>query len=250
MEIANLLHKSSMEFLSTMMFHIIGSIAPTAVANGIALMVIVYYSAKISGGHINPAVSLTFFVLGHINFIELLAYIVSQMTGAMTGALILVALLPNVSVGETIAYDSIIPSGCFTPNPILSNTQVLFWEFVFTTVFIIPIFSVVWYTQNKSGYGNTGPIIVGLSLLCNALACGPYTGASFNPARSIGSYTVFKCPYKRVEMYIIGEFLGGLCAALFIMPWYGISATSWYATSQVTQYLTSGSSRNLEIRTA
>jgi len=247
MEIGSLAHKVSMEFISTMVFHIIGSICPTAIANGLALIVMVYYSAKISGGHLNPAVSFTFFILGHINMIEFFAYMVSQFSGAIVGGLFIAALMPNMNVGD----DNNTTTGCFAPIKELSNGRVFFWEFLFTTMFIIPIFSVVWYTQNKNGYGNTGPIIVGLSLFSNALACGPYTGASLNPARSLGSYTVFHCEYRDVYTYVLGEFLGGLCAAFFIMPWYGISSTAWYREnlSSMIPYVTSGSKNNIEIRT-
>lgn len=255
MEIANLFNKASMEFISTCMFHIIGSISPTAYANGIALMVLVYYSAKISGGHLNPAVSFTFMLLGHINIIEFFAYIISQFTGAMVGGLMIAALVPSLGVSKSIdsAPHNSYYSGCFTPNDNLTNAQVFFWEFVFTTMFIIPIFSVVWYTQNKSGYGNTGPIIVGLSLLSNALACGPFTGASLNPARSLGSYTVFKCDYRQIYTYVLGEFLGGLCAAIFVMPWYGIAVNTWYkklleSKRGVSDYLSTNSKRIVEYR--
>lgn len=255
MDFLSLFNKSSMEFISVCMFHIIGSISPTPYANGIALMVLVYYSAKISGGHLNPAVSLTFFILGHINIIEFFAYIFSQFTGAMVGALMISALVPSIRVSQDmIESEYHYYSGCFSPNHELTHVQVFFWEFVFTTMFIIPIFSVVWYTQHKSGYGNTGPIMVGLSLLSNALACGPFTGASLNPARSLGSYTVFKCQYKQIYTYIFGEFLGGICAAMFIMPWYGISINSWYkeliqGKKEIVEYLSTNSKREIEYKT-
>jgi MIP family channel proteins len=248
MEIKSLIHQVSIEFISTMMFHVIGSISPTAIANGLALIVMVYYSAKISGGHLNPAVSFTFLILGHINIIEFFAYILSQFSGAIVGGLLIAALIPGASIGQTIQSD-MYSTGCFTPIKDLSDSEVFFWEFVFTTIFIIPIFSVVWYTQNKNGYGNTGPIIVGLSLFSNALACGPYTGASLNPARSLGSFAVFDCEYRNIYTYILGEFLGGFCAALFIMPWYGISNKPWYASETLTAYLLSGSKHNIEIKT-
>eukprot|EP00798_Chlamydomonas_sp_ICE-L_P019572 gene19570-26256_t len=55
------------EFTGSMIFHFIGSASPTPAANGIALIVLVYFTAKISGAHLNPAVSFTFMLLGHTN---------------------------------------------------------------------------------------------------------------------------------------------------------------------------------------
>lgn len=120
-------------------------------------------------------------------------------------------------------------SGCFQPAANISHAQVYGWEALGTLFFIIPIFAVIWFSIRKSGYGNTGPFIIGCSFIANALAVGPYTGAAFNPARLVASPVVFKCPHNHnVLYYILGEFTGGVLSPILIIPWYGISATSWY----------------------
>ena len=241
------------EFVCMSMFHLIGSISPTAVANGVTLIVLVYYSAKISGAHLNPAVSLTFCILGHITPVEFLMYSVFQLLGAITGALLIAALFA-VPPGEAPGDDHDL--GCFTPSTELLagyGGRILLWEAIFTCCFIVPVFSVVWYTQQKKGYGNTGPIIVGLSLMSCAFACGPYTGAALNPARAMASFIVFSCPYRRIYAYVIGEFLGGLVAPLFIAPWYGISSKAWYngwIHPNIRMNVAMGSRRFIEIKTA
>ena len=215
------------EAFGCMVFHFIGSVSSTAVVNGICLMVLVYYTAKVSGGHLNPAVSLTFLILGHANPVEFVMYITCQIIGCIMGALWIAALVPHVYVGS--APPSNFAAGCFLPDYQLSEAEVFGWEAVGTFCFIVPIFSVVWYTQHKSGYGNTGPLIVGLSLLSTAIAVGPWTGAALNPARAIGSPVVFDCPSEHFTgFYIIGEFVGAMCAACAIVPWYGISSNPWY----------------------
>lgn len=229
----HLYSKFSHEMVSVMIFHFIGSIAPTAMANSVVLMVLVFYTAKTSGAHLNPAASLTFMLLGHTNPIELLVYWMAQVTGAICGALWIACLLP-LQIGHhtdhTDHTNGIIKyRGCFIPHPDLTKTQVFGWEAVCTFTFLVPVFSVVWYTTQKKGYGNTGPIMIGLSLLGSALAAGPFTGASLNPARTLGSAIVFDCKNTSfLGSYIAGEMCAACIVPFFIMPWFGIHYDAWY----------------------
>ena len=228
--VADVVNRTVVELLACMMFHFIGSVSPTPWANGIALMVLVYFSAKISGAHLNPAVTLTFCLLGHTPPSEVLAYWAAQVAGCALGALWIACLVPGLAVRATPDGPFAALYGCFVPNESLSDLQVFAWEAVCTCSFIIPVFSVVWYSASKYGYGTTGPLIVGLSLLANALACGQFTGASLNPARTVASPIVFACPrVGSTYAYVLGELLGGTVAVVAIVPWYGISRHSWYA---------------------
>jgi aquaporin TIP len=227
---SNVVTRMFAEALACAMFHFIGSVSPTASANGLALMVLVYYTAKVSGAHLNPAVTMTFCLLGHTTPIEVIFYWIGQVMGCITGALWLAALVPNLHIGAPIpdGQDGQV-SGCFVPMDRLSNAHVFAWEAVGTFCFIVPIYSVVWYTQTKSGYGNTGPLIVGLSLMATAMAVGPWTGAALNPARAVGSQIVFHCPSKsKLVYYVLGELVGALVAPCAIIPWYGISSDPWF----------------------
>ena len=206
-----------------MMFHFIGSISPTPWANGIALMVMVYYTAKTSGAHLNPALTLAFSILGYTNPLEVIIYWVAQVSGCIVGALWMWLLIPPPLDNTPLI------TGCFVPSPLLSNAKIFAWEAFCTFSFLLPIFSVVWYTVHKQGYGNTGPLIVGLSLVANAFAAGPYTGAALNPARVLGSMAVFHCPSNHTAIYyILGEFLGAALVPVAIFPFYGINDEAWY----------------------
>jgi glycerol uptake facilitator-like aquaporin len=220
-----LISKFFIELCACMIFHFVGSISATPWANGIILMVLVYYTAKITGAHLNPALSLTFTMLGHTNPLEMLVYWAAQVLGCMLGALWLAILVPGLRIG---ASGSEQYSGCFYPAHGTSAIQVFGLEAICTFNFIVPIFSVVWYTIHKKGYGNTGPLMVGLSLIANAFAAGPFTGGSLNPARSLGSVVVFDCDNRYLKNYILGQLLGGALVPLFVMPWYGISPKAWY----------------------
>lgn len=208
------------ELSASMIFHFIGSLSPTPYANGIALIVLVYYTAKISGAHLNPALSLTFTLLGYTNPLEMLAYWCAQVSGCIIGALWIKVLVPS-SMGFS-------NQGCFYPDGALSNSLIFGWEAFCTFTFILPIFTVVWYTIHKTGYGNTGPIIVGLSLVANAYAAGPFTGAALNPARVLGSLAVFDCSKEHALYYILGELLGAAMVPICVIPFYGINENAWW----------------------
>lgn len=217
----HLIVKVLAEFSATMIFHFIGSLSPTPYANGIALIVLVYYTAKISGAHLNPALSFTFTLLGYTNPFEMMVYWFAQVVGCIFGALWIKLLVPNVDN---------LNNGCFYPNGSMSNALIMGWEAFCTFTFFVPIFTVVWYTIHKAGYGNTGPIIVGLSLVANAYAAGPFTGAALNPARVLGSLIVFRCNQTHALYYILGEFLGALLVPLCVIPFYGINENAWWLT--------------------
>ena len=216
------------EFIGCCFFHFIGSVSPTPATNAVALMALVYFTAKVSGAHLNPAVSTAFMLLGHINPLELVAYALAQILGCITGALWIAALVPGALVGGS---DELATIGCFAPAADLSSARIFGWEAFATLAFLLPVFSVVWYTQNKSGYGTTGPVMVGLSLLSAAYAAAPYTGAALNPARAVASHVVFHCPTRStssLKFYVLGEFVGACIVPLIIVPWYGIAHNAWY----------------------
>lgn len=223
----NLISKFTAELSACMMFHFIGSISPTPWANGIALMVMVYYTAKTSGAHLNPALTLAFTLLGHTNPLEMFVYWAAQVTGCILGAFWIKLLVPFEMLGGHV--------GCFIPNTALSKSHVFGWEAFCTFTFLLPIFSVVWYTLHKAGYGNTGPLIVGLSLMANAFAAGPFTGAALNPARVLGSHIVFSCDNSYMVYYIVGEFLGATLVPLAIFPFYGVNDFAWYLDEDIVK---------------
>ena len=148
-----LFFKLIVEFLACMIFHLIGSVASTPTANGIALIVLVYFTAKISGSHLNPCISTTFTLLGYTHPFDMLMYWIAQISGCIVGALWISALVPGMEVGELVPFDKLSVSGCFIPQDDLSNSRIYGWEALCTFCFILPIFAVVWYTQEKSGYG-------------------------------------------------------------------------------------------------
>ena len=102
------------EFLGTMFFQMLGGGSSEGVYNGLVLMVLIFCTAEVSGGHLNPAVSFGLAVGGEMPWMKCLAYIVMQLVGAIIGALLCVGLYYESSyIGDYsanrygVAYNSI-----------------------------------------------------------------------------------------------------------------------------------------------
>lgn len=226
----SLLSKAYAEFIGCAIFHFIGSVCPTPIANAAALTTMVLYTAKVSGGHLNPAVSLTFCLLGHTHPLDVLVYWVAQTCGCISGALWIAVLIPGPGVRSGLPdapYDELV--GCIEPHRDINRLQMIGWEAIATFCFIVPVMTVVWYTQHKNGYGSNGPVMVGVALYSVALATGEWTGALVNPARTVASDLVFSCRASQMIIYyIIGQVIGAVVAPVAIVQWYGIACAPWW----------------------
>mmetsp|Transcript_20188 Transcript_20188/g.44007 ORF Transcript_20188/g.44007 Transcript_20188/m.44007 type:complete len:302 (-) Transcript_20188:579-1484(-) len=206
------------EFFGTMLFQMFGGSAPAKdtsapAANGFALVALIYAFANISGGHLNPAVSFALMCTGHMVWWKSLMYMCAQILGAIFGALIYAALIP----GLTIGYGDASP-GCFGPGNGASNANLFGWEVMMTFLLVMTVYAAA---VAKPGHGNTAPLAIGLSLYAAAISGGPYTGASLNPARTIGPAAVFHCNGVVVIIYVVAELFGAACAAGLSIFLYG-----------------------------
>jgi aquaporin Z len=148
-----------------------------ALAHGLALSVAVNAFGGISGAHFNPAVSLGFFVTGRQQHSSLGPYIVVQLLGAATAALICRIIFPNEAVVQA-------QLGLPLPAVRASPIAVMLGEFVMTFALMTAIFGTAVDARGKAvkigGFG------IGFTVAFNILAGGALTGASMNPARSFG----------------------------------------------------------------
>eukprot|EP00891_Asterochloris_glomerata_P004183 jgi/Astpho2/4183/e_gw1.00064.59.1_t len=198
-------------------FQIYGGNAPDSVAaygNGITLAILVYCTANVSGGHLNPAVTFATCLTGHTSWGKGLLYAIAQVLGGVFGALFESALLPHVHVGSGDG------PGCFThlKGVYINKGQLFWWEALMTFVLVSVVFAVA---VTKPGHGNVGPLIVGFSLFASAFIGGQFTGAALNPARVLGPAMVFHCYWDTAFIYVFGELFGGLIAAAMVLPLYG-----------------------------
>ncbi len=172
-----------------------------ALAHGIALGLAVTIAMNISGGHINPAVTIAMWVTKRIKTIEAAIYIVSQVIGALIGAAVLLVL--PAQIGAMGGW------GVPTLNPIVNVWQGIGIEALITFVLVIAVFGTIVEKRapHIAGFG------VGLALFTGILFAGPFTGAAANPARALGP-EIATLSFSHWYIYWIGPILGAVIAAL------------------------------------
>ena len=141
-----------------------------ALAFGLAIMAGVYAVGHVSGAHFNPAVSLAFALTRHFPWRSVPWYWAAQAAGALAGAAFLRATLGNrADVGTTL------PSG--------SQGEAFVWEVALTFLLMFVVMSVATDTR---AVGEAAAIAIGGTVALDSLFGGSVTGASMNPARSLG----------------------------------------------------------------
>jgi aquaporin TIP len=185
-----------------------GGLVAIALAHGLALSMAVYASGHISGGHINPAVTCAMLATRRISLPNAIAYIVSQCAGSIIAAILLKSLFPadavaKASLGATLALDS-------AGAPVLGEAATLTLEAILTFLLVTTIFGVA---VDSRGPKNVYGFAIGLTVCFDILCAGPLTGASMNPARSLGPALVGG-HWVIHEAYWLGPILGGVIAAL------------------------------------
>lgn len=214
-----LLNAVQAEFLGTLLLQLIGAASGSAVGVGLTYAVLVYATKNVSGGHLNPALTLAATVSGHMHWAKGLTYIVAQIAGALVGALLEALMIPGLHLGHN-AYRA---PGCFYPGHV-NAWQIMLWEGVLTFAFVYIAYAVM---ITKPGHGNAGPLAMGLAIWALTEAGGKYTGAAINPARLIAPAIVFFCtPQKAFWFYLIGEIIGAMIAAIVATGTFGAEAAT------------------------
>jgi MIP family channel proteins len=168
-----------------------------AITFGLVIMVMIYAVGHISGAHFNPAVSLAFTLTRHFSRTRMLAYWAAQLAGAL-----LAAALLRASLGDVAHVGATLPSG--------SQGQSFLWEFVLTFFLMFVIMAVATDTR---AVGEAAAIAIGATVGLDAMFGGPISGASMNPARSIGP-AVVSGDLHALWLYIVAPISGAALGAL------------------------------------
>jgi MIP family channel proteins len=142
---------------------------------GLTLATIVWCLGNVSGGHINPAISVAFLFSGKLNLVAAIFYVGFQLLGGMSGAYLLKSIIPD---------ESLINATVTTIHPELTPLQGFGIEFIITFILALTIFACV-DSKRKDIHGSF-PLSIGLAIVIGGLFGGPFTGGSMNPARSFG----------------------------------------------------------------
>ncbi len=224
-----MVQKLAAEFLGTALLVLIGAGSVTAttmleagtgakfseadlgvisLAFGFVIIAMVYSIGKVSGCHINPAVTIALALTGRVDWVTAAAYIVAQFAGAIVGAFGMVAVF-----GVSAAQNSILGVTAFASGT--PPLQAIAAEAIGTFILVFTIFGVA--VDSRSPVGWAG-LVIGLIVAGIIFVVAPVTGASLNPARTFG--TVFvqalfggKAFYNEYYVYVIGPVVGGALGA-------------------------------------
>lgn len=171
-----------------------GNVVIPALAHGFALLAIAFVYGGISGAHVNPAITISLLLGGKIDAVKGGIYIVMQVIGALIAAFVIEAILPEGNAGQA--------TGGITSSNLLGAGML---EFIFTFL----LATTVWQTAAHGRAGNLAPIAIGLTLAACILAGGVFSGASLNPARTLGP-AIVGGDLSYVPIYIVAQILGGV----------------------------------------
>jgi aquaporin Z len=171
--------------------------AGIALTFGLVVLAMIYALGEVSGAHLNPAVTFSFFLAQAFPGRRVPGYMVSQCVGAFAASYLLRFLFPsNATLGATA--------------PVGPAAQSFVLEFVLTLLLMFVILSVSTGAKEK---GITAGIAVGAVIALEALFAGPISGASMNPARSMAPAFV-SGHYSHLWLYLIAPVLGAATAVL------------------------------------
>ena len=180
-----------------------------ALAFGLTVMACIYVFGKISGAHLNPAVTIGLLVTKNISLIDSVYYIVAQLIGATLGSLLLFVCLgaPAVTIGGL---------GATAPGLGVSYIQAMIAECIGTFFLMLVVMGVAVDEKAEPGFAG---ISIGMTVATVIVVLGAFTGASINPARTFGPYlmdvllggTNF---WAYFPIYLIGPIVGAVLAAL------------------------------------
>jgi aquaporin Z len=201
------------EFIGTALFVLVGagSVIATqggaaglsiAFANGIGLAVAITIMLPISGGHLNPAVSLALWLSNQIDAVTLGKYVLAQLLGAIVAALLIKAIYPVSAVRMTSLG-----------TPQVSGSIGFFSAIALEALFTLFLVSAVYGTCVSPQAQRVGGFAIGLVVVVCALGGGgALTGAVMNPARAFGPALV-AWDWHAQAVYWIGPLLGAAAAA-------------------------------------
>ncbi|CAM8983748.1 unnamed protein product [Rhodiola kirilowii] len=168
-----------------------------AIVWGLAVMVLVYSVGHISGAHFNPAVTIAFATCKRHPWKQVPAYVAAQVLGSTLAA----GTLRLMFEGKQDHFAGTMPTG--------SDLQSFVIEFIITFYLMFVISGVA---TDSRAIGELAGLAVGATVLLNVMMAGPVSGASMNPARSLGP-AIVSGKYDGLWIYLVAPTLGAISGA-------------------------------------
>jgi len=182
-------------------------------AHGIALLLAVYTIGRVTGAHINPAVTIAHWATRRIETKKVAPYILGQLAGASIAGFVQLALWSSGNNPGLVQASHSTFLGDTIPSPQFGVGAVLLAEVIGTAILVFTIFG----ATDKAADPNRAGITIGFALAAIVWMFGPISGASLNPARTWGptlASAVFSLtPLGNLWIYVVGPILGGLLGA-------------------------------------
>lgn len=164
---------------------------------GLVVAVMIFATGHISGAHFNPAVTIAFAVAGRFPWKEVPAYLIAQSLAAIAASAAILGL-----IGPEAALGSTVPSVALGPAMGMEVLLTFFLMFVITSV-----------ATDSRASGHLAAVAIGGTVALCALMGGPLTGASMNPARSLGPALV-SGTFDAQWLYVVGPIGGAILGAV------------------------------------
>ncbi|MCH7595131.1 MAG: aquaporin [Planctomycetes bacterium] len=190
-----------------------------ALAHGLVLAIVVSATMNISGGHINPAVTIVMLVTRRIGFASAIGYIIAQCAGATVAGFLLSYIFQGIASagGSMTGAEAIAACSLGTPafdTEVISATGALVVEVILTFLLVFAIFG----TAVDPRAPRIGGFGIGLTVAVDILMGGPITGAAMNPARTIGTLIgggdATSALWSQHWVYWVGPVVGAVIAGL------------------------------------
>jgi glycerol uptake facilitator protein len=198
---------------------------------GMAVMVAVYAVGQFTGAHLNPAVTLGFWINGNIDGGDVPKYLIGEFAGAFIGASLVVAAYYD-HFRET--EDPGLKLAVFSTGPAIRNYAMnLVTEIIGTFVLVFGVLMIVANVGGNTVIAGPGltPLLVGLLVLSIGLSLGGPTGYAINPARDLGpriAHAILPVPGKGPSDWayawvpVVGPLLGGALGGALFHWWYPV----------------------------
>ncbi|CAL4899736.1 unnamed protein product [Urochloa decumbens] len=182
-------------------------------ASGGMMFVLVYCNTRISGGHINPAVTFGLMLTRKVSAVRAVLYIKAQCLGAIVGTCIVKGTIEKHAYNSNGGGANMVSSG-------YSHGTALGAEMIGTFILIFVVFSST--DPKRNAEGSNVPLLMslplGFTLFAVHLATFPITGAGLNPARSLGTAVIYNQNQAWDDLWIfwVGPLVGALAAAVYL----------------------------------
>jgi aquaporin Z len=205
----SVLRRSVAEYVGTFTLIFIGGgagiashsdIVAVALANGLAIGIMVTNLGHISGGHFNPSITLGFLATRRIKPVLAAAYWASQLLGAISAAFLLRYIFNEIDVKLGSA-----------PAPHISDARAFVLEAVMTAFLVWAVWATA--VDPRGAFKSIAGFAIGLTITIDVFVGGPVTGAAMNPARALGPELAGNI-WSGWWIYWVGPAAGALVAAL------------------------------------